>query len=305
MSSAEESSESVENLNPYSQFAATKKSRYFSSPRIVKPSEYMSRKRNKPSAVATQPKIDNAVAPPKPVQSVIPFLAVAISGFALTGAMFLWLLRNAGHAYREGYLSKFGFQADVLTWNSDDLTYLGYFVQEDKLVVFLGIVMTAAVLCAGFFLAGNAFSAYMKRRAAKQGVQSDVMQSSEIFTAEVILCGVAAVVLFSLIICSAVPLVLLEPVHYAGVKDANAVMSAVKNWDVAKLKLHSLHFVEIEREKSAKVSGLAISCTDKFCAIYSPNGPAHAKTVPLSDITSWSTLDWGDVPKSEKTTKGS
>lgn len=265
----------------------------------------MSRKRNTPSAVATPPKMNNAVEPPKPVQSIVPLLAVGISGFALTGAMFLWLMRNAGHAYREGYLSTFGFQPDVLTWNSDDLTYLGYFVQEDKLVVFLGLVMTAAALCAGIFGAGNAFTAYMKMRAAKQGVQPDVIQRSGIVTAEVVFCGVAAVVLYALLICSVVPFILLDPVHKAGVNDANAVMVAVQKWDIAKLKSHSVHFVEIERDKSAKVSGVAISCTDKFCAVYSPNGPAHAKMVPLSDITSWSTLDWSDVPKNEQAAEAS
>lgn len=265
----------------------------------------MSQKNNKSSAAATSSKVDNVVAPHKPVQSIVSLLAVAVSGFALTGAIFLWLLRNAGHAYREGYLSTFGFQSDALTWNSDDLTYLGYFVQEDKLVVFLAVVMTAAVLCAGIFVASNAFSAYMERRAAKQGLQPDVMQSSGVFTAEVIVCGVAAVVLFSLIICSAVPLILLDPVHRAGERDANSVMTAVQNWDIAKLKSHSVHFVEIARDKSPMVSGVAISCTDKFCAIYSAIGPARAKTVPLSDITSWSTLDWGDVPKSDHLSKGS
>lgn len=265
----------------------------------------MSTKSSKLSEVATARQTNNATASVKPVQSAVPLLAVVISGFALTGATFLWLLRNAGHAYREGYLSTFGFQSDVLTWNADDLTYLGYFVQEDKLVVFLGLVMTAAVLCAGIFAASNLFAAYTNRRTAKEGALVDVTQSPRVVTAEVMFCGIAAVVLFSLIICSVVPIALLEPVHNAGEREAKYVMTAVQSWDVAKLKSENVHFVEIARDKAPAVSGVVISCTDKFCAIYSPIGPARAKTVPLSDITTWSTLDWSDVPESERTPRGS
>ena len=72
------------------------------------------------------------------------------------------------------------------------------------------------------------------------------------------------------------------------------------NLDSEKFKEGGINFVEIAREKSEPVWGAAISCTEKFCALYSPVGPVHARIVPLTDVKMWSTLGWADVATRKK-----
>ncbi|CAE6696273.1 hypothetical protein [Paraburkholderia domus] len=230
----------------------------------------------------------------------IPLAAVIISGFALTGAIFLWLLRNAGHAYRLGYLLGFGFQPDALPWSADDLIYLGYYAQEDYLVPLLGLFVVFAVLLAVVFFAGN----FVKHRAAlKQATKPVTVNGGEsinLVTTEVMFFWVAAIVIFVLLMCSVVPLGLLGPVRYRGENDAVKAMAAIRQWDLDEMKAHQMKFVEIVRDKAGLVSGVPISCTDKLCAIYSPVGPIHSHTVPLTDIISWSTIELENVPLNER-----
>jgi hypothetical protein len=230
----------------------------------------------------------------------IPLAAVIISGFALTGAIFLWLLRNAGHAYRLGYLLGFGFQPDALPWSADDLIYLGYYAQEDYLIPMLGLFFVFAALLAAVFFAGN----FVRRRAAlKQATQPIKVnggESGNLVTTEVMFFWVASIVIFALLVCSVLPLGLLGPVRSRGEGDAVKAMTAIQQWDLHEMKAHQLKFVEIVRDKAGLVSGVPISCTDKLCAVYSPVGPVHAHTVPLTDIISWSTIELENVPSNER-----
>ncbi len=230
----------------------------------------------------------------------IPLAAVVISGFALTGAIFLWLLRNAGHAYRLGYLLGFGFQPDALPWNVDDLIYLGYYAQEDYLVPLLGLFAVFAALLAVVLFAGN----FVRHRAALKRSTTPAKvngrESTNLVTNEVMFFWVAAIVIFALLVCSVVPLALLGPVRNRGENDAVKAMTAIRQWDLNDMKAHQMKFVEIVRDKAGLVSGVPISCTDKLCAIYSPVGPIHAHTVPLTDIVSWSTIELESVPPNER-----
>lgn len=241
--------------------------------------------------------------PSRPLLSAIPLAAVIISGFALTGAIFLWLLRNAGHAYRLGYLLGFGFQPDALPWSADDLVYLGYYAQEDYLVPLLGLFVVFAVLLAVVFFAGNAVKHRAAREDAAKSVKVHGRTSEHLVTTEVMFFWVAAIVIFVLLICSVMPLALLGPVRDRGESDAVKAMTAIRQWNITEMKAHQMKFVEIVRDKAGLVSGVPISCTDKLCAIYSPDGLVHAHTVPLTDIISWSSIELEDVPLNERVTK--
>lgn len=236
----------------------------------------------------------------RPSLPAIPLTAVIISGFALTGAIFLWLLRNAGHAYRLGYLLGFGFQPDALPWSADDLIYLGYYAQGDYLVPLLGLFVVFAVLFAVVFVASNLVKGRAARKQAAKPAKVNEGKSINLVTTEVMFFGVAAIVIIVLLVCSVVPLALLGPVRNRGENDAVKAMTAIRHWDVKELKSHEMKFVEIIREKGGPVSGVPISCTDKLCAIYSPVGPIHAHTVPLTDIVSWSTIELESVPQNER-----
>jgi|GEM_PF-3005992 len=236
----------------------------------------------------------------RPSLPAIPLAAVVISGFALTGAIFLWLLRNAGHAYRLGYLLGFGFQPDALPWSADDLTYLGYYAQEDYLVPMLALFLVFAVLLAVGLFAGN----FVRHRAALKHATRPIKvnrgESGNLVTTEVMSFWVAAIVIFVLLVCSVVPLALLEPVRNRGKGDAVKAMTAIRRWDLNEMKARQMQFVEIVRDKAGLVAGVPISCTDKLCAVYSAIGPVHAHTVPLTDVVSWSTIELENVPLNER-----
>jgi len=236
----------------------------------------------------------------RPSLPAIPLAAVVISGFALTGAIFLWLLRNAGHAYRLGYLLGFGFQPDALPWSADDLIYLGYYAQEDYLVPLLGLFIVFAVLLAVVFVASNLVKGRAALKQTTKPIKFKGGESGNLVTTEVMFFWVAAIAIFVLLVCSVVPLALLGPVRNRGENDAVKAMTAIRHWNVKELKSHEMKFVEIIRDKGGPVSGVPISCTDKLCAIYSPVGPIHAHTVPLTDIVSWSTIELESVPPNER-----
>lgn len=237
---------------------------------------------------------------PRQQIAVIPLLAVVVSGLALAGAIFLWLLRNAGHAYRLGYLLGFGFQPDALPWNTDDLGYLGYYVQEDYLVPLLGLSFVFAIFVAAVCFAGNVVRHRAAQKRAKKVVKPTENEQGNLLTTEVLFCWFSAIVIAVLLMCSIVPFALLEPARTRGEKDAVKAMTAIHHWDIKEMKSHQMKFVEIVREKAGLVSGVPISCTEKLCAVYSPVGPVHAHTVPLTDIISWSTIELDDVPSSER-----
>ncbi|MGX7004918.1 hypothetical protein [Caballeronia sp. KNU42] len=231
-----------------------------------------------------------------------PSLGAVISGLALTGAIFVWLLLNAGHAYRIGYLLKFGFQPDALPWSTDQLVYLGYYAQEDYLVPLLAFAVFFASLFAAIFLLENIVKQRANTRSARLSSRSEG-PSFRLVTFEVWVFWVAAVVLFALLICSLVPLALLDPVRNRGAADAVKEMTAIQNWDTKTLKDHQVQFVEFTLNKGDAVSGVPVSCTDKLCAIYTPVGPVHAHTVPLANVATWSTIELGEVPPALRPTK--
>jgi hypothetical protein len=229
-----------------------------------------------------------------------PFIAVALSGFAILGAIFLWILRNAGHAYRLGYLLGFDFQPDALPWSVDDLMYLGYYAQEDYLAFLLGLFVVFSALLAVVFVAGNALKHHATRKDAAKLVKTHGRATANLVTTEVVFFWFAAIVIFVLLVCSIMPLVLLGPVRDRGEHDATKAMTAIRQWNIKDMKAHQMKFVEIVRDKGGLIAGVPISCTDKFCAVYSPVGRVHAHTVPLTDIVSWSSIELDDVPADER-----
>jgi hypothetical protein len=234
--------------------------------------------------------------------SGISLAAVIISGFALIGTVFLWMLRNAGHAYRTQYLLAYGFQPDALPWGADDLVYLGYYVQEDLLATMLGLYVGFAVFSSFMFCGINWISNHLAtRRVQKKASSTPRKKAMNIVTSEVLFLLGTAVVLAVLLFCSIIPLSLLEPIRTRGQKDALVEMKAIDNWNTTFLTQHHFNFVEITRDKVDPVSGIVISCTDKFCALYSPVGPIHTHTVPLENIKTWSKRAWNDVPANERT----
>jgi hypothetical protein len=202
--------------------------------------------------------------------SGISLATVIISGFALTGAIFLWMLRNAGYAYRIEYLLTFGFQPDTLPWTADDLVYLGYNVQE-AFALFMSLVLYG----------GNWMDRYLEERRIRKGIGVVRKKKENFVTKDVIFLWGAALALMVLLYCSVIPQSLLGPVRKRGERDALAEIKVIRDWNVVELQKRKLNFVEITHDKTGPVSGVVISCTDKFCALYSPVGPAHTHTVPL------------------------
>jgi hypothetical protein len=115
---------------------------------------------------------------------------------------------------------------------------------------------------------------------------------------------VAAIVFFALMYFSVLPMALFDPARGRGEKDAHTEMTAIREWKVEELKKHKLNFVEITRDKADLVAGVAISCTEKFCGIYSAVGAIRTHTVPLNDIKTWSKIEWEDVPANERPSTG-
>ncbi|AMM18526.1 hypothetical protein AX768_30235 (plasmid) [Burkholderia sp. PAMC 28687] len=180
--------------------------------------------------------------------------------------------------------------------------YLGYYAQEDYLAFLLGLFVVFSALLAVIFVAGNAFKHHATRKVAAKLVKTHGRAPANLVTTEVVFFWVAAIVIFVLLVCSIMPLVLLGPVRDRGEHDATKAMTAIRQWNVKDMKAHQMKFVEIVRDKGGLVAGVPISCTDKFCAVYSPVGPIHAHTVPLTDIVSWSSIELEDVPLIERGT---
>jgi hypothetical protein len=230
----------------------------------------------------------------------ISLTAVIISGFALTGTIFLWTLKNGGMSYRNGYLSAFGLPPDAMPWSTDDLTYLGYFVQEDLLIKMLGLFVALILVIAAVLYLGNWIDHYLAKRLARKKGQIALKKKENFATPGVIFCCVAAIVVFSLMYLSVLPLALFAPARARGEKDARAAMMDIRAWKVNALEARELNFVEIARNNAPPVAGVVISCTEKFCGLYSSAGPVHTHVVPLTDIKAWSKIEWADVPVNER-----
>lgn len=230
--------------------------------------------------------------------SAISLAAVSISGAALAGAIFLWMLKNAGMSYRNGYLLAFGLQPDAMPWSSDDLAYLGYYAQEDLLVDLLGLFVGLMLLIAAVLYAGNWMNYHMSKRRERKGIRTTLKKSENFVTQEIIFFCMTAIVFFSLMYFSVLPMALFNPACSRGEKVAQTEMRAIREWRIDELKKHKLNFVEITRDKADPVTGVIISCTEKFCGIYSSGGPVHTHTVPLTDIKTWSKIEWENVPTS-------
>ncbi|SIT36571.1 membrane hypothetical protein [Paraburkholderia ribeironis] len=231
----------------------------------------------------------------KPVVTWVAIATVFISSLALLGTLFYWTQKNAGRAYREAYLEMFGFRSDALPWNTDDLALLGYVAQADVIVKMLFAFSALTLFAVVVMLAANWARQYFSKIREREDVKSERDKRDSIVTSEVVVCWAIVVALVVLGYSVVVPLVLFQQARAEGCHDAEQQMSAIRTLNLAALREYRLNFVEITREKAETVSGAAISCTEKFCALYSPDGPIHARIVPLSDVKMWSKLEWEDV----------
>ncbi|WP_316881939.1 hypothetical protein [Ralstonia wenshanensis] len=240
----------------------------------------------------------------KPAVTWVAVLTALVGALALLGTLFLWTQKNAGRAYREAYLQTFGFRADALPWNTDDLALLGYFAQADVVLLMLGLFIALALLGAVLAIAGD----YLSRRFFKEKESDEVKDEDKkrkgekkftIPPAATIYWSIA-VVLMTFSYFNLIPIALFQKMKTKGVRDAQNQIGLIETLEADKFKEGGINFVEIAREKSEPVWGAAISCTEKFCALYSPVGPVHARIVPLTDVKMWSTLDWADVAARKK-----
>ncbi|WP_155518247.1 hypothetical protein [Ralstonia solanacearum] len=242
--------------------------------------------------------------PMKPAVTWVAVLTALVGALALLGTLFLWTQKNAGRAYREAYLHTFGFRADALPWNTDDLALLGYFAQVDVVLLMLGLFIALALLGAVLAIAGD----YLSRRLFKEKESDEVKEEDKgnkrgkkftIPPAAAIYWSIA-VVLVAFAYFNLIPIALFQKMKTKGVLDAKNQIGLIETLDAEKFKEGGINFIEIAREKSEPVWGAAISCTEKFCALYSPVGPVHARIVPLTDVKMWSTLGWADVAARKK-----
>ncbi len=231
----------------------------------------------------------------KPPVTWVAVATVFISSLTLLGTLFYWTQKNAGRAYREAYLEMFGFRSDALPWNTDDLALLGYVAQVDVIVKMLFAFSALTLFALLVMLVANWASQHFSKRRVRSNVRVERNKKDSIVTSEVVICWTIVVALVVLGYSVIVPLVLFQQARAEGGHDAEQQMNAIQTLNLATLKKFRLNFVEITSEKAEAVSGAAISCTEKFCALYSPDGPIHARVVPLSDVKMWSKLEWEDV----------
>ena len=232
----------------------------------------------------------------KPVVSWVAVVTVLISALALLGTIFYWTQKTAGHVYREAYLLTFGFQPDAIPWNADDLAVLGYFTQANVLHLLLVAFVIMAVVTSLLMVSANWAARRFAGVQAKKNVPQKRNTKVNLVTTEILICWAIAGMLMGLAYFIALPLALFGQVRAQGFRDAESTIKAIRDWDLQSLKKGHHNFVVIAREKAEPVSGVVISCTEKFCGLYSPVGPAHSHTVPLSDIKSWAKIEWEDVP---------
>jgi len=228
--------------------------------------------------------------------SWVAVITVFISALALLGTIYYWTQKTAGHVYREVYLLTLGFQPDAIPWNTDDLAVLGYFNQAGVLILLLVAFVVLAFVASISVLCANWASRRFAGTQAENGTQQGRKTKGNLVTTEVLVCWAIAGMLAALTYFIVIPLVLFEQVRAKGISDAEGTIRAIREWDLPSLKKGRFNFVEIAREKAEPVSGVVISCTEKFCGLYSPVGPVHSHTVPLSDIKSWAKIEWEDVP---------
>lgn len=238
--------------------------------------------------------------PANPTVSWVAVVTVFISSLALLGTIFYWTQKTAGHVYREAYLLTFGFQPDAIPWNTEDLAFLGYFTQAEILIILLLAFFVLAFVTSLLMFLANCASRYFARVQPKKMASEERKSKESLVTTEMIVCWAIAGMLAGLSYFIAFPLVLFDQVRAKGIRDAESKIKAIREWDLVALQRSRSSFVEITREKAEPVSGVVISCTEKFCSLYSPVGPIHSRTVPLSDVKTWSRIEWGDVPAEKR-----
>lgn len=220
----------------------------------------------------------------------LPAATVLVSVLALLGTLFYWMQRNAGRVYREAYLQTFGFRADALPWGTDDRALLGYITQAKIIVLLLALI--AAMILIG--LLSVIFVNFLTRRSPQKTKAYD-KAGNKIITPQIAVGWAMVIAIAGAAYFIAMPLVLFKTVEKDAIFDAERQISAIQMVDLDRLKELRVIFVEITRDKGETVSGAAISCSEKFCALYSPQGPVHARIVPLSDVKTWSKLEWADL----------
>ncbi|WP_186109692.1 hypothetical protein [Burkholderia gladioli] len=235
---------------------------------------------------------------------VLSVTTIALTALSIVGAIFVWIQRNSGFAYKDGALWVWGFEPDSLISNTEALTYMGYYAQELYLIQILLTVAVVAFVALFVAFASSVFKKSMLAKRKTESLRTRGPNSNMKMNGEAVFWVSVIAIVLSLVIVSALPTAIFGPAQNKGEDDAYKLKVAIDKWDVAAMKKWRLTFVEIKRERAEVVAGVPVACSDKFCAIYSPVGAVHSKMVPLTDIESWSTIDFDKVPPNERPAVG-
>lgn len=230
--------------------------------------------------------------PLKPELSIPTVIAAIVSVITVEGAVFLWLQKNAGISYRDSYLSIFGIRSDLLPWNEGDISFLGYFAGE-KGIIYIAIFLLYPLLAYSII-------AFLIEKFKKSRLKKNLYEKPKINNALNSVFSRYLLAAFMWIIISVtltlMPIFVIAASQVEGKKDACRVIVALENRDIEYLNKNGYKYARISTNKKDDIFGVIVSCSEKFCGVYSPVGPVYTQILPMSNVAKISILDWKEMP---------
>jgi flagellar basal body-associated protein FliL len=211
-----------------------------------------------------------------------------VSAFSLSITVLTAVLWGAGKAYRQNYLSVFGFDDAVMPWSFQDVVYLGITKQ-------LTILLTAPLVSIGVFLLLaivviamawiNNLEKEQRRRTARAATNRNTFgwwSNAESILELIILLIYCLVAFF---VCAMLATFFVAGAETLGKKDAEKELAAISALKTTKSVKPQLSYAVIERmvdKRHVTEEGYVITCSDRFCGLYTPDKGLGASRLIVS-----------------------
>lgn len=217
-----------------------------------------------------------------------------VSAFSLSITVFAAVLFGAGKAYRQAYLSVFGFDDVMMPWPFQDLVYLGITKQLPILlaapVVALEAILVLTLVAAMLLWVFNRVAARRRKSATaiagENSVERKVGNATVLDVTLFLVYFLGAVLLFALL-----ALFFVARAEKLGKADAKKDMAAIATRNAPNSAKPQLNYAIIERmvEKSRITEeGYVVTCSDRACGLFMPDkGSESSRLVMLEHLVSF------------------
>lgn len=217
-----------------------------------------------------------------------------VSAFSLSITVFAAVLFGAGKAYRQAYLSAFGFDDVMMPWPFQDLVYLGITKQLPILlaapVVAIGAILGLMLAVAVTIWVFNRITAHRWKPsgtiADKNAANQRISDNTILDLTQFVVNCLGAVLLFSVL-----ALFFVARAEKLGKADAKKDLAAIASRNVPNSAKPQLSYAIIERmveKRRITEEGYVVTCSDHACGLFMPGkGSEASRLVMLEHLVSF------------------